>query len=220
MSIAIRPSRVLKSSHVPTLPAAETVNQETGRAPPASLKSEDGREALSVNRAPAPTQDLSHVARISSPRSATSSRRLGVPGDVGGKTGTTTDAVDAWFVGFNSAVVAGVWVGFDEPRSIGDNGSGAQAALPIWAEFMRLTAHRLPSTPMTPPAGLRAVTLCRLSHQRAGDDCPGYTEYFKDGDEVPAELCALHQQPDAPPAERAVETLFGAISRRLQRIFR
>ena len=100
-------------------------------------------------------------------------RRLGVQGDVGGKTGTTTDGVDAWFVGFNSAVVAGVWVGFDKPRSIGDSGSGAQAELPIWAEFMRLTAHRLPSTPMMPPAGVRAVTLCRLSHQRAGDDCPG-----------------------------------------------
>ena len=84
-------------------------------------------------------------------------RTLGVRGDVGGKTGTTTDAVDAWFVGFNSAVVAGVWVGFDEPRSIGDSGSGAQAALPIWAEFMRLTERRLPSTPMTPPASLRAM---------------------------------------------------------------
>lgn len=146
-------------------------------------------------------------------------RRLGVRGDVGGKTGTTTDGVDAWFVGFNSAVVAGVWVGFDEPRSIGDSGSGAQAALPIWAEFMRLTAHRLPATPMTPPAGLRAVTMCRVSHQRAGDDCPGYTEYFKDGDGVP-ELCALHQQPDAPPAERAIETLLSAIASGLQRIFR
>jgi membrane peptidoglycan carboxypeptidase len=128
-------------------------------------------------------------------------RTLGVVGDVGGKTGTTTGAVDAWYVGFNSAVVAGVWVGFDQPRSIGAGGSGASAALPIWAEFMRLTARRLPSTPMLPPAGLRAVTVCRLTHQRAGDDCPGYTEYFKDGDEVPAEICTLHQHPDASTAE-------------------
>ena len=149
-----------------------------------------------------------------------SARQLGVRGDEGGKTGTTTDAVDAWFVGFNSAVVAGVWVGFDEPRSIGANGSGAQAALPIWAEFMRLTARRLPSTPIAPVAGLQPVTLCSLSHQRAGDDCPGYTEYFKDGDEIPAELCALHQHSDAPPTQRTISTLFGAIGRSLQRVFR
>ena len=78
-------------------------------------------------------------------------RALGVHGDVGGKTGTTTNAVDAWFVGFNSAVVAGVWVGYDAPRSIDSRASGANTALPIWAEFMRLTADRLPADPVTPP---------------------------------------------------------------------
>ena len=119
-------------------------------------------------------------------------RALGVRGDVGGKTGTTTDAVDAWFVGFNSAVVAGVWVGHDTPRSIDSRASGANTALPIWAEFMRLTADRLPADAIAPPPGLEAVTLCRLSHQRAGDDCPGYTEYFKEGDEQPAGYCPIH----------------------------
>jgi 1A family penicillin-binding protein len=124
-------------------------------------------------------------------------RELGVRGDVGGKTGTTTDAVDAWFVGFNSAVVAGVWVGYDTPRSIDSRASGANTALPIWTEFMRLTAERLPAESVTPPTGLEAVTLCRLSHQRAGDDCPGYTEHFKQGDERPTEYCPIHPRQTA-----------------------
>ena len=72
-----------------------------------------------------------------------SARRLGVHGAVGGKTGTTNDYRDAWFVGFNSAVVVGVWVGYDQPERIREGGTGARVALPIWADFMRRTAQRL-----------------------------------------------------------------------------
>lgn len=67
---------------------------------------------------------------------AADARRLG--DDLGGKTGTSDDAQDAWFVGFAMApsVVCAVWVGFDEPRSLGRRESGSRAALPIWIDFM------------------------------------------------------------------------------------
>jgi penicillin-binding protein 1A len=56
---------------------------------------------------------------------------------LGGKTGTTNDYTDAWFVGFSPSITCGVWVGFDEKKSLGDGETGSLAALPIWEEFMR-----------------------------------------------------------------------------------
>ena len=64
-------------------------------------------------------------------------RRLGLRGPAGGKTGTTDDFKDAWFVGFSSTLVVGVWVGFDQPETIGREAYGARYALPIWADFMK-----------------------------------------------------------------------------------
>src|SRR5690606_14745827 len=57
--------------------------------------------------------------------------------DIAGKTGTTNDLVDAWFAGFNQDVAATVWVGFDQPQTLGQNEFGARAALPIWVDFMK-----------------------------------------------------------------------------------
>jgi penicillin-binding protein 1A len=56
---------------------------------------------------------------------------------LGGKTGTTNDFTDAWFVGFSPATTCGVWVGFDEKKSLGAKETGAKAALPIWMDFMK-----------------------------------------------------------------------------------
>jgi penicillin-binding protein 1A len=56
---------------------------------------------------------------------------------VGGKTGTTSNFTDAWFLGFSPSVTCGVWVGYDNQRSLGDKQTGARAALPIWMSFMR-----------------------------------------------------------------------------------
>ena len=55
----------------------------------------------------------------------------------GGKTGTTNDYTDAWFIGFSPSVTAGVWIGFDNRQSLGEKETGAKAALPIWMDFMR-----------------------------------------------------------------------------------
>jgi len=57
---------------------------------------------------------------------------------LGGKTGTTNDFTDAWFVGFSPSITCGVWVGFDEKKTLGDKETGARAALPIWIDFMRV----------------------------------------------------------------------------------
>lgn len=64
--------------------------------------------------------------------------------DLGGKTGTTNDAKDAWFAGFNGKLVAVAWVGFDQPRTLGRREYGGVAALPIWTTFM---ANALKDTP-------------------------------------------------------------------------
>jgi len=130
---------------------------------------------------------------------------------LGGKTGTTNDYHDAWFVGFSPSVVAGVWVGFDQPAPIRDGASGARAALPIWADFMRRSARRLPSTPIAAPPGLQAVRMCQVSYHRAVDGCPGYTEYFKDGDDIPSGLCPLHAGSIGQSAKRAIQGVLGAI---------
>lgn len=72
--------------------------------------------------------------------------------DLAGKTGTTNDQTDAWFSGFNRDLVATVWVGFDTPRPLGHNETGAQAALPMWIDFMQDALKVLPEKPFLPPA--------------------------------------------------------------------
>jgi penicillin-binding protein 1A len=66
---------------------------------------------------------------------ASSAKKLNHP--VAGKTGTTNDYTDAWFVGFTPSLTCGVWVGFDEKKKLGENETGGHAALPIWLDFMR-----------------------------------------------------------------------------------
>ena len=147
-------------------------------------------------------------------------RRLGVRGVVGGKTGSTNDYHDAWFVGFSSSVVVGVWVGFDQPERIRVGGTGARVALPIWSDFMRRTATRLPRNPIAPPADLHGEEMCRLSYHRPVEDCPTYVEYFKDGDQIPTRLCPIHQGTLKQRAQRALQGVFGAIGRSIMGIFR
>jgi penicillin-binding protein 1A len=82
---------------------------------------------------------------------ATAARSLG-RGDLAGKTGTTNDRRDAWFLGFNADIAAAAWIGFDQERSLGDNEEGGRTALPMWIYFMEEALrdrpeHRLPEPP-------------------------------------------------------------------------
>jgi len=150
----------------------------------------------------------------------TAVRALGVRGPVGGKTGTTDDYHDAWFVGFSTSVVAGVWVGFDQPAAIGREAYGARVALPIWAEFMKRVAQTLPPRDFQPPSGIHGEELCSVSYLRPVEECPTYTEYFKDGDKVPSQLCPIHRGTFKERAARAVGGLLRSLGSKIAGIFR
>ena len=74
--------------------------------------------------------------------------------DLYGKTGTTSDAVDAWFCGFNPRLAAVAWMGYDTPLKLGSRETGARVALPIWIDFMRTALRGVPVATYTPPAGV------------------------------------------------------------------
>ncbi len=84
-------------------------------------------------------------------------KTLGRP--LAGKTGTTNDFTDAWFIGYTPSIVAGVWAGFDDTRSLGDREAGASAALPIWMAFMQETLPRLPVEPFGIPDNIVYVKI-------------------------------------------------------------
>jgi penicillin-binding protein 1A len=77
---------------------------------------------------------------------------LGRP--LAGKTGTTNDHTDAWFVGYSPEIATGVWVGFDQNRLLGKGETGGRAALPIWLDFMRLALADRPPRDFTAPPGV------------------------------------------------------------------
>jgi membrane carboxypeptidase/penicillin-binding protein len=147
-------------------------------------------------------------------------RAYGVRGVVGGKTGTTNDYHDAWFVGFNSSVVVGVWVGFDQPERIRSGGTGARVALPIWADFMKRTARRLPGRPFEVPDGLEPHEMCHISYLKPVESCPVYTEYFKEGDDVPSKLCPIHEGSFRQEAQRAMQGVLSGIGKAIRGIFK
>jgi 1A family penicillin-binding protein len=164
-------------------------------------------------------QTLTMLRDVIDRGTGSSARSLGLRVPAGGKTGTTDDFKDAWFVGFTSAVVVGVWVGFDQPATIDQAGYGARLALPIWVDFIRRTERLLPARDFEPPFELDEVELCRLSFERPVAGCPTYVEYFKRGDELPRGRCALHSGSFEDRAGRAIDRLLGRIGRRLRRIF-
>jgi membrane carboxypeptidase/penicillin-binding protein len=97
-------------------------------------------------------------------------RALGVAGDVAGKTGTTNDGRDAWFVGYAPRLLAAVWVGFDGGDAHGL--SGAEAALPIWADFMRQALDAYPEPAFTVPTGIAFADIDVTNGLRANRFCP------------------------------------------------
>jgi penicillin-binding protein 1A len=75
--------------------------------------------------------------------------------DLYGKTGTTSDAMDAWFAGFQPGLVAVAWIGYDQPRSLGNHEFGATLAVPVWTQFMQQALRDVPVQELAPPAGVR-----------------------------------------------------------------
>lgn len=99
--------------------------------------------------------------------------------DLAGKTGTTNDYVDAWFTGFNSQVATTVWIGFDDPKSMGRGEAGSRAALPIWIDYMKGAMEGVEEDVKTTPTYIEEKFINRSSGTIVDQDEPGaITEYF------------------------------------------
>jgi penicillin-binding protein 1A len=111
-----------------------------------------------------------------------------------GKTGTTNDFTDAWFIGFTPLLVSGVWVGVDDSRiSLGNQQTGSRAALPIWAAFMRETykAKNYPHVDFEQPPTVRKFKICSVSKKIPTPFCPVEEELFNVR-YAPKEECDIH----------------------------
>jgi penicillin-binding protein 1A len=112
-------------------------------------------------------------------------REVGKP--IAGKTGTTSDGKDVWFIGFSSDLVVGLYLGYDKPRSLGRAAQGGHTAAPIVKEFMKLALADKPATPFKIPAGIRLVRIDAKSGMRPNPGEGGRTilEAFKPGTAPP-----------------------------------
>jgi penicillin-binding protein 1A len=109
----------------------------------------------------------------------------GIPAALAGKTGTTNDARDVWFVGFSSSIVAGCYIGYDQPRSLGRRASGGGMCGPVFAEFMREAVREYGGAPFTVPEGGVFYPIDRYSGQRLPPGSAGdYVVYelFREGE--------------------------------------
>jgi membrane carboxypeptidase/penicillin-binding protein len=125
-------------------------------------------------------------------------REIGFRLPAAGKTGTTNDYRDAWFVGYTPVLVTGVWVGYDQPRTIIRRGYAADVTVPLWARFMMSATRTDEPQQFRRPSTVMAADVCRLSGRLATDSCRradarmAYTEYFAHGT-APIDLCLLHR---------------------------
>ena len=115
----------------------------------------DAEQAIDPRNAFIMTTLLRDVVRAGT---ATKAMALG-RSDLAGKTGTTNDSHDAWFAGFNQSLVGIAWVGYDQPKSLGERETGGGVALPIWINYMKTALKGVPETPLKPPPGVVSATV-------------------------------------------------------------
>jgi penicillin-binding protein 1A len=150
---------------------------------------------------------------------ATVLRELGKP--IAGKTGTTNDEKDAWFVGFSPDIVVGVYIGYDKPRNMGRGSTGGQLAAPIVKEFLKVALADKPAVPFRVPAGIKLIRVDPRTGQRAGPGHDGRVilEAFKPGTAPPDTYSVVgFSEPDgrprggfSPDADRAVRSGTGGL---------
>ena len=116
-----------------------------------------------------------------------SGRGVKLPVPVAGKTGTTNDAKDVWFIGFTSNIVAGCYLGYDQPRTLGENAYGGTLCVPVFNAFMEQAVKAYGGTEFKVPPGGYFVNVDRFTGARLGPDAKGdnvIAEYFREGQDI------------------------------------
>lgn len=116
----------------------------------------------------------------------TASRSINLPVPIAGKTGTTNDAKDVWFVGFSSNIVAGCYIGYDNPQSLGSGASGGGLCGPVFNEFMAEAIAEFGGGAFSVPDACRFIKIDRFTGARLADDATGdnvVSECFRTGEE-------------------------------------
>ncbi len=134
----------------------------------------NGQRVIDPRNAFLMTSMMQDVARIGT---AAKARELGRY-DLAGKTGTTNNLVDAWFAGFNAKQVAVVWIGFDQPRTLGYQETGGHAALPMWIDYMGKALQGIPDEAYPVPEGVVQAKINPQTGERVAADGSGLFEYF------------------------------------------
>ncbi|MFL6598282.1 MAG: transglycosylase domain-containing protein [Chthoniobacterales bacterium] len=137
---------------------------------------------------------------------AASARSLGFRLPAAGKTGTTNDYKDAWFVGYTSTLTCGVWVGFDQPTTIVARGYGAALALPVWTQVMNKASRHYPAEPLQPKMAIQRATVCSISNQLATTGCTAAGSAYDIDlpvDKIPTVACQVHGGSQWPFAQQA-----------------
>jgi len=130
--------------------------------------------------------------------------------DIGGKTGTSNDRIDAWFSGFNAALVGVAWVGFDaNTRSLGAGEEGGRTALPIWKDFMAVALNGTPKATLAQPEGLVTVKISPETGLAARSGEASIFEIFREGNEpLPAEDSFEYNGTDIYGSDEEEESIF------------
>src|SRR5689334_2000641 len=162
------------------------------------------------------TSRMEGVVQRGTAASAGFTKEIGKP--IAGKTGTTNDEKDVWFVGFSPDLVAGVYLGYDKPRHIGRGASGGHTAAPIVKDFMKVALADKPAVPFRVPPGIKLIRIDPKSGMRIAAGSPGgLLEAFKPGTSPPDSYSVIgyeggdNRQPASvsPDADRVVPTARG-----------
>jgi 1A family penicillin-binding protein len=161
----------------------------------------------------------SMMADVITAGTANRARREGFTRPAAGKTGTTNSYRDVWFAGYTPQLVATVWLGYDQPRTILARGGAGELAVPLWARFMRAATADHEVESFRRPSEVISVQICRLSGRRATDACRevvsvedgsitertlAYMEHFVRGTE-PHDDCPFHRVPDGTLLVHAID---------------
>jgi penicillin-binding protein 1B len=169
-------------------PLRSILRIDRGQAPPVMPRL---RGARSVTRRDTTYLVTSMMKSVMDEGTGAAARAAGFALDAAGKSGTTNDLRDAWFVGFTPELLTVVWVGLDQNQPLGL--SGTQAALPIWTAFMQRALAGRPNVPFTPPEGIVFATIDRETGLLAAPGCPHvFREAFLAGT-APTEVCDFHR---------------------------